>query len=365
MWRVPGEAQATGDSRVKRLAVMATCVAVFMVGCSTPDDDSGGLPQFSPPPSAAARPPTEQAAAPEPEQIVTAYRRYSAALSEALAAGDADLPALIALTRGQARRDARARVRANRQDGLVTTGALEPSATASEVEWSGGDRATVSDCVLNGLAHVTVDGDEHAEATGTRRPVEARLRRTGEGWVVARVEMPQVEDSDNPQRDPPFLRGPMPDGPPSCAPPALERELLDRYQAFWDAFDRAFGFGRDGPADPDDPALAETSVDPQLSDTRDFFRKLERKNQTSRGERDSRNPTVLGVTDFDRTAFVADCVTLGDSQTVDLDNGEVVEQNDAGRLDYYEARMHIRGGLWHLAKLDIIGEGLRQCVSPE
>ena len=354
--------------RVMRFAVI-TCVVIVVAGCSPPGDgDTGGLPEFSPGPSADAltSAPSAPPAAPDAEQIVDAYRRYTAAVSDALAEGDGQIPALAEVATGQALKDARARVRANRDHGVVTSGALEPSATVAEVDWSGGDEATVSDCVLNGLAHVAADGPDvvEVEATGTRRPVEATLRRTSNGWVVRRVEMPQDEDSDNPQEDPPFLRGPMPDGPPSCAPPELEQELLVRYQAFWDAFDHAFGFGRDGPADPDDPALAETSVDPQLSDTRKFFRQLAEENQTSQGEPDSREPWVLGVTDFDRTAFIADCVTLGASQTVDLDTGEVVERNNAGQLDYYETRLG-HDGLWQVAKLDIVAEELQQCVSPE
>jgi hypothetical protein len=72
----------------------------------------------------------------------------------------------------------------------------------------------------------------------------------------------------------------------------------------------------------------------------------------------------LGVTDFDKTAFIADCVTLGVSQTVDLDGGEVVERNKAGRLDYYEARL-VHNEDWQVAKLDIVAKELRQCVSPE
>jgi hypothetical protein len=347
-----------------------------VVGCSAAGgDDTGGLPEFSPTPSAAAAAAVDGSGAssaseaPSPsdaEQIVEAYRQYNAAVSEALGQGAGRLPALAEVAAGQALKDARARVRANRDDGVVTTGALEPSVTVAEVDWSGGDEATVTDCVLNSLTHVAADDPDivEAEATGTRRPVKAKLLRTSDGWVVRRVEMPQDEDSDNPQKDPPFLRGPMPDGPPSCAPPELEQELLARYQAFWDAFDRAFGFGRDGPADPDDPALAETSVDPQLSDTHTFFEELEEKNQTSQGDRDSRDPWVLGVTDFDKTAFIADCVTLGASQTVDLDGGEVVERNKAGRLDYYEARL-VHNEHWQVAKLDIVAKELRQCVSPE
>ena len=347
----------------KRVAVVA-CLATMLVGCSDADDgDATGLPPFSPRPSAAAPVEASPLAPSDTEQIIQAYQAYTAAVSRALAEGDADLPELGASATDQALQDARARVRANRDDGVVTAGELQPSATTAELEWSGGDEATVSDCVLNGLSHVDPERRERivAEADGTRRPVEAVLSRTSAGWVVSHVEMPQDPKMNNPQMDPPFLRGPMPDGPPSCAPPELEQELLARYQAFWDAFDRAFGFGRDGPANPDDPALAETQVDPQLSKTRDYFRRLRAENQTSRGVPDAHDPWVLGVTDFDRKAFMADCVTLGESQTVDLDTKAVVQQNSSGQRDYYETEMVLSGASWKAAKFSIREEGRRQC----
>jgi hypothetical protein len=348
----------------KRVAVVV-CLATIIVGCSGADDgDTSRLPRFSPPPSAAAS--TRAPASSDAEQIVEGYRDYTAAVSRALAEGDADLPALRASATGQAFNDARARVRANHQNGVVTTGALEPSATTEQVEWPGADHATIVDCVLNGLGHVEADHPDVvvAQANGTRRPVEAALSRTSNGWVVTRVEMPQDEDTANRQKDPPFLRGPMPDGPPSCAPPELEQELLARYQAFWDAFDRAFGFGRDGPANPDDPALAETQVNPQLSKTREFFRKLRDRNLTSQGRPDTRDPWVLGVTDFDSEAFVADCVTLGDSQTVDVDTGQIVEENRTGRLDYEETQLVREGSRWMVARWSTKAKGLNQCIVP-
>jgi hypothetical protein len=350
----------------KRVAVVV-CLATIMVGCSGADDgDTSGLPRFSPPPSAA---PSTQAPASAPsdaEQIVEGYRDYTAAMSRALAEGDADLPALRASATGQAFNDARARVRANRQNGVVTTGALEPSATTAGVEWPGGGQATIVDCLLNGLGHVEADHPDVvvAQANGTRRPVEAVLSRTSNGWAVTRVEMPQDEDTANRQKGPSFLRGPMPDGPPSCAPPELEQELLARYQAFWDAFDRAFGFGRDGPANPDDPALAETQVNPQLSDTRSAFRELNEKNQTSEGQPDSHRPWVLASTDFDRVAIVADCVSLGESSTLDLDTGEVVSTNSVGQVNYYETQLTMAKGAWKVRNWEVIAEGIDVCEPP-
>jgi hypothetical protein len=348
----------------KRVAVVV-CFTTIMVGCSGGDEgDTSGLPRYSALPSAAA--PTPTSAASDMEQIVEAYRTYTAAVSRALAQGDADLPALRASATGQALDDARARVRANRESGVVTTGALEPSVTTADVEWSGGDQAVIEDCVLNGLSHIVGDRPDVvvAEATGTRRPVDAVLSRTSNGWVVTRVVMPHDEDARR-QTDPPFLRGPMPDGPPSCAPPELERELLERYRAFWAAFDRAFGFGRSGPADPDDPALAETQVDPQLSDTRSAFRALNEKNQTSAGQPDSHGPWVLASTDFDRVAIVADCVTLAQSSTVDLDTGVVVTTNNVGQLNYYETQLTMVEGAWKVRNWEVIAEGIDKCEPPQ
>lgn len=360
--------------RVMRLAVIA-CLVMSVVGCSAAGgDDTGGLPEFSPTPSAGAAVVERSGAssvseAPTPsdaEQIVEAYRQYNAAVSEALGEGDGRLPALAEVAAGQALKDAKARVRANRDDDVVTTGALEPSATVAEVDWSGGDEAIVTDCVLNGLAHVAADDPDvvEAEATGTRRPVEAKLLRTSDGWMVRRVEMPQDEGSDNPQKDPPFLRGPMPDGPPSCAPPELEQELLARYQAFWDAFDRAFGFGRDGPADPDDPALAETSVDPQLSDTRKFFKNEMSENRAVRGERNRHDGWVLAVSEFDSQAFIADCVTLADNEVVVLNTDEVVVENNARQLNYYESELIRVDDTWKVRTWNVEAEGVSACESP-
>ena len=316
-------------------------------------------------PSAAASPaPSEPS---ERQQILRAYEVHTRLASEALGRGRREVEGLREVTTGRAWRDIGARIRANERADVRTEGRLAPSAGDADVTWDGADTATVTDCLLNGLSHVTAAGDDPEtveEATGTRRPVEARLRRVDGRWVVARVELVQDPDSENPQQDPPFLRGPMPDGPPSCAPPDLEEEILAGYRAFWDAFDRAFGFGRDGPADPDDPALAETSVDPQLSDTRQAFRELGRRNQTSRGDRDVHDSWLLALTAFDEVAVVADCVTLGASQTVDLDDNRTVDANNAGQLSYYETRLALIDGTWKVANWDQVAEGVAECASP-
>lgn len=299
------------------------------------------------------------------EQIVAAYREYTEVVGDVLARGVIDHRAREVAS-GQALRDLRARVRANRRQGVLTSGRLEPSVRADDVTWDGVGAAEVSDCVLNGLAHVeAADSDQVAtEATGTRRPVEASLEQVDGTWVVTKVEMPQDEDTLNPQTDPPFLRGPMPDGPPSCAPPAIEREILAGYRAFWDAFDRAFGFGRDGPANPDDPALAATSVDPQLSETKAAFRTMKAKNHTSRGQRDQHHPWLLAMTDFDSVAVVADCISLARSDTIDLDTGDVATSNSAGQLNYNETQMAVDDGVWKVADWEVRAEGVNRCESP-
>jgi hypothetical protein len=300
------------------------------------------------------------------ERIVGAYRSYTAAVGDALARGEVG-PGVRDVASGQALRDLRARVRANREDGVATTGELTPSVAAADVAWDGAGSAQLTDCVLNGLAHVDAGdpGAVETDATGTRRPVEASLERVGGAWVVTKVEMPQDADAQNPQRDPPFLRGPMHDGPPSCAPPDIEREVLAGYRAFWEAFDRAFGFGRDGPANPDDPALAATSVDPQLSETKAFLQRLKDGNQTSRGRRDRLDPWVSAVTDFDRTALVNDCVTLESSTTVDLDDGSIVERNAAGQLNLHDAELVRAEDSWMVSNWDVEAEGLQECQAPQ
>jgi hypothetical protein len=164
-----------GVGELRKTCVVAmACVAIVTACSGTDEDGTSGLPRFSAPPSAAA--PSEMPVS-EPsdvEQIVVAYRAYTAAVSQALATGDGDLPELRATATGQALEDAHERVRANRDDGVVTTGELEPSATTAEVEWSGGDQATISDCVLNGLNHVELGQPDvvAAEADGTRRNLD-------------------------------------------------------------------------------------------------------------------------------------------------------------------------------------------------
>ncbi len=352
-----------GDVRGWRL--LCIVLAIGLAACTGAAGQAVSEPSAVPTEVMTVRPgPSSEPAGPR-DRIVAAYREYTAVAGDALARGVVDRRAQEVAS-GQALRDLRARVRANRRQGVMTSGELTPSVTADDVAWDGVGSAEVVDCVLNGLAHVDADdpGQVEAEATGTRRPVEASLDQVDGAWVVTRVEMPQDEDARNPQDDPPFLRGPMPDGPPSCAPPDIEREVLAGYRAFWDAFDRAFGFGRDGPANPDDPALAATSIDPQLSETRSAFQALRQENQTSRGERDGHDPWLLAVTKFDAEAVVADCVSLAESDTVDLDTGEIVGSNHAGQLNYNETQMTVDQGVWKVADWELRAEGVRNCESP-
>lgn len=319
-----------------------------------------------PPPGAVSEASRAASELPARQQILTAYGTYTRLVSNALARGTTDVPGLDQVTTARALRDLRARVEANAHAGVVTDGRLVPSAIDVDVRWDGGDTARVSDCVLNGLSHVAASGgDVVTEATGTRRPVTATLRQVDGRWVVARAQMVQDGDSDNPQQDPPFLRGPMPDGPPSCAPAEIEQEVLAGYRAFWDAFDRAFGFGRDGPANPDDPALPATSVDPQLSESRDFLQDMSRLSRTSMGERDIRNPWVIALTRFDSLAFVGDCVTAGRSRTVEIDSGRIVERNPAGLMSYYDTEMVKREGKWRVSNWDVMEQGITECEPPQ
>lgn len=354
--------------RCLRRSVVAAVLMAVVTACT--GAEQGAAEQAT---TGAAVGPSAAAASPAPsepserQQILRAYEVYTRLASEALGRGRREVDGLREVTTGRAWRDIGARIRANERADVRTEGRLAPSAADADVTWDGADTATITDCLLNGLSHVTAAGGDPEtveEATGTRRPVEARLRRVDGRWVVARVELVQDPDSENPQQDPPFLRGPMPDGPPSCAPPDLEEEILAGYRAFWDAFDRAFGFGRDGPADPDDPALAETSVDPQLTDTRTFFRERRRKNLGIEGEPDSRDPWLLALTDFDQTAFIADCRVRGQSFSVDLHSGNRTKQ-DTGQMDYDETRLTSKDGVWKVANWDTKARGIERCDSPD
>ena len=370
-----GGRHTDGHVNIRQVAAIAAS-ALIVAACTTAGDGGEAAGDASDAAAtgqqAAATSASEVATAtadvPERQQILNAYRSYTRLASEALARGDVDIEGLAQVTTAAAMRALRARIRANAEDGITADGRLVPSATDTDVRWDGGDTARVSDCVLNGLSHVaTGDGDARVveEATGTRRPVAATLRRVDGRWLVARADMVQDDESDNPQQDPPFLRGPMPDGPPSCAPPDIEREVLAGYRSFWDAFDRAFGFGRDGPANPDDPALSATSVEPQLTEAQKFLGRVRDQNQTSVGMRDSREPWLVAVTEFDSVAFVNACVRLAESRTVDRDTGEVMSRNQAGRIDYEEVRMVAVGRQWKVSNWATLAKDISQCEPSE
>ena len=293
-----------------------------------------------------------------------------AATVEALAAGDADVPALDETAVDGALKHARRRVRANTSDGVVTTGTLEPSVTGEDVVFdNAGTHATVTDCVLNGLEQVSADDpdDVVAKATGWRQPVVATVEQRDTGWVVTAIDTP-IEDGSgevpSPPTDPPFLRGPAQSkAPPSCVPPDMAVAAVDAYLAFHEAFDTAAGLIGDDPVVTQSPELNATAIDPQLGNVRDYLADLKSKGHAARGEPDSRDPWAIATREFDKSVVIYDCVTLGESTIVEADTGDVVVRNDAGliRLDGAELR-RVDGG-WKVASWEIIERGLTECTS--
>ncbi|HSK22581.1 MAG TPA: hypothetical protein VK906_05365, partial [Egicoccus sp.] len=233
-----------------------------------------------------------------------------------------------------------------------------------------GDRAELTDCVLNGLANVDADNPDEvtADATDWRQPVQATLVR-GDGWRVTRVEVPLTDGSGPvpaPPGEAPLLRGPArAEAPPSCVLADAGETAVDAYLAFHDAYNTALGIGSNGPADPDTAALRATAVEPQLSAAREYLSTLASKRQAVRGEPDARDPWPVAMLDFDDTVFVYDCVTLGDNAVIEVSSGDVIATNDVGilRLDAAEMRRDSDG--WKAVSVSVIEEGLEECTSPE
>jgi hypothetical protein len=160
--------------RGRRVAMAA--IAVLLVACSPAGSASTGPTASAPTVTRPGEATPSLSVSPE-EAAVAAYEAYTDAVVTALRKGDVDLPDLEATAAGQALRNARRRVAANRDDGMVVTGDLEPSATVTDVQVTGdSDRAEVTDCVLNGLAYVGAETPDDVvdEATGWRQPVVAR-----------------------------------------------------------------------------------------------------------------------------------------------------------------------------------------------
>lgn len=363
---------------VRAAVTVVAVVAALATGCSTgADEPSVGLPAFSAPPSAPApsAPAASSAASSEPttpaQVALAAYRAYLDARVDALAAGDADVPALKDVAAGQALKHTRRSVTANADDGVVVTGTLAPSATVADVEiGSGQTTATVTDCVLNDLVQVSADDPETlvTEATGWRQPVTATVELTDDAWTVTNIEVP-LEDGSGavppPPDDPPYLRGPAQGpAPPSCVPDELAKEAVAGYLAFQQAYDEALGFDG-GPANPDLPALEETAVEPQLSGIRDFAQSLADDGQAFRGKADSHDAWAISANESDDRVVVYDCVTVGTYGAANTNATEPEAINaDAGTVRLAAAGVVRDGEMWKVAGVSTIGEGLDECTSP-
>lgn len=316
-------------------------------------------------PSAVAEAPADAALA--------AYLAYTQTSVDALTSADPDVAGLNAVATEQARRHVRERVAANSDEDVVATGTLEPSATAADVEVSDtGENATVTDCVLNELAHVSADDpdEEVAESTGWRQPVVTDVEQTDDGdWKVTRVEVPLRDGSGPvppPPEEPPYLRGPAQGNfPPSCVPEQYAEAAVAAYEAYHEAYDDAAGLGRNGPANPDSPELTAAAVDPVLSTTRAFLKELAEKGQAIRGERDQRDPWTIAMYGHDRNIAVVDCVTQAPNDVIDLDSGDSVVENDPGALRLDGADVVRANGDWVVETWTTIEKGLERCTSSE
>lgn len=350
------------------LLALTLVVAACTSGADPVNSDDPGVASGSQPPvptasSAPSAPPTPQQAA------LSAYEQYTVASVEALTAGTGDAVDFEGVAAGQALSHLRDRLRANARDGVAVTGDLTTSATVSDVRFDG-ERAKVTDCVLNGFEHVDADDPDEvvSEATGWRQPVVATVEQRGGDWVVTRVRVPLRDGSGRvppPPDDPPYLRGPAQGpAPPSCVPPDLAEAAVDAYEGFRRAYDTALGIGRSGPADPDLPALEATAVDPQLSAARDFVSSLASKGQAFRGEPSSRDPWAVAALDSDESVFVYDCVTVGDNGVTDAASTAAPPPNaESGTLRLDGADVVATATGWRVASVSVIEEGLKECTS--
>ncbi|MBW3603683.1 MAG: hypothetical protein KY460_02035 [Actinobacteria bacterium] len=348
------------------VVIAAACTSgASQVVAPTPSDRVSPLPSV--PPVATSAPATPRQAA------LDAYERYLSTTVDAMSEGRADDGQLTAVASDQALEHARRRLRANREDDVVVSGGLVPSATTADVEIDGdGSVATVSDCVLNDLEQVAADDPDRVitERTGWRQPVTATVEQRDGEWIVSNLKVPLRDGSGSvppPPDDPPFLRGPAQGpAPPSCVPDDLAQQAVAAYEAFREAYDTALGLGRTGPADPDLPALAATAVDPQLSAAREFASELAAEGKAFRGEPSSRDPWAISTLDSDESVFVYDCVTVGANAMVDANLDAPASPNsDAGTYRLDAADVVHRGGKWRVASVSVIEERLNECTSPE
>ncbi|MPZ28935.1 MAG: hypothetical protein GEV12_21680 [Micromonosporaceae bacterium] len=332
--RVPSPTGARRRASRRGARLLAVGLALLLACTRPADDDPAPAEPGEETPTAAAEQSEGQTENPA-EEALDAYEQYLGALTLALGGADPD-DALDEHATGSGLETAREQLRANEADGLIATGTLQPSIDASQVTVDG-DEATLTDCILNDLAQVRADNpDEIVEpASGNRQPLTVTLTRAGDAWKASRTTGPA-------------LRGPVPEGE-SCAPPALEQEVLDQYEAYWDTFYAAGDPGNEQPANPEDPALTGTEIDPQLGDTRAFLTRLRDAGQVLRGRPDT-SATILGVLDYDQLAVLTDCVlTVEGAGIYDATTGQLVESADPGTRTLLTTEMRPADGSWKVS----------------
>ncbi|MPZ28966.1 MAG: hypothetical protein GEV12_21855 [Micromonosporaceae bacterium] len=353
----PIGARRRAPRQVARLLPVGLAL-LLAVACTRPAEDDAPAPAEraeETPTTATAEQDEDQTGDPA-EEALKAYEQYLGALTLALGGADPNDP-LDEHATGLGLETAREQLRANEADGLIATGTLQPSIEASDVTVDG-DEATLTDCILNDLAHVHADNpDEVAEpANGNRHPLTVTLTRDGDGdgdgdgggWKVSETAGPE-------------LRGPVPEGE-SCAPPALQQELLDQYEAYWDALYAAGDPGSGQPADPDAAVLSETMVEPQLEFAREYLEELRAAGQVLRGRPDTA-PQVLAVLDYDTYATTVDCVIDPEGEGVyDVSTGERIQGAGADNRTQYLTEMRLDGTVWKVGDFRIQEEA--QCVRP-
>jgi len=146
-------------------------------------------------------------------------------------------------------------------------------------------------------------------------------------------------------------------------PPALEQTLLGRYEAYWDAVYAAGDPGGGQPADPEDPALAAATMDPQLPATQAFLTTLRDQGQVLRG-RPTTAPTVLAVLDYDQLGVVTDCVIdIEGSGVFDAATGAAIDPTAAGTSTPVTAELRLADATWKTSNLEIV-EG-RTCAQSD
>lgn len=348
--RAAGAAPAARWGFNRRLVLL---IGLLLAAACTSQADGEALPSPIPSPATSA---TGPAAPPTPSEdpaaaALAAYGEYLRAWTSALAAGDPGAPALAELATDSALQTARQQLQANQADGVIATGTIQPAATLAEITVEG-DRATIRDCLLNDLTQVPAANTDEvvAPANGNRQPLTATLTQAERGWMVSETTGPE-------------LRGPVLGGE-ACAPPAVAQELIERYEAYWDAVYAAGDPGGGQPADPDNPRLAETMVDPQLADTRESFAELRAAGQVLRGRPDTA-PVVLGLFEYDQLGVVLDCViTPAGAGIFDVATNQPIDAggDTAGERSLDSTQMRFDGATWNVANWDI-GE-VQPCTRP-